>query len=352
VYKELVVAVVVPAHNEQTLIASTINTIPDFVDHVIVIDDCSTDETFKRAIEVGDPRVVVIRHERNTGVGGSILDGHRRALELQADVSVVMAGDAQMDPDYLPDLLDPIADDGVEFTKANRFFSRNSLQGMPRLRIFGSVVLSFMTKAASGYWHLFDPQNGYTAVTRGALERIDLDLVARGYEFENDLLIHLNIADVRAKDVPIPARYGTEVSDMHLHKVIPAISWLLWRGFWRRMLLKHILRSFSPIALLFFSGLGLLALGGTFGLYVTIDRIVGGATPSAGTVLLAVAPCLVGLHLIVNSLLLDIQEAPDHLSLTSPTRPYRRTDRAAPGAAGSVTRPRTGHQDHLPGRSV
>lgn len=323
-YKDLVVAVVVPAHNEQALIGLTISSMPAFVDHVIVVDDCSSDDTSERAAAVGDPRVTVIRHEVNTGVGGSILDGHRRALELKADVSVVMAGDAQMDPAFLPDLLDPIADDGVEFTKANRFFSRNSFQGMPKIRIFGSVVLSFMTKAASGYWHLFDPQNGYTAVTRSALERIDLDQVALGYEFENDLLIHLNIADVRAKDVPIPARYGTEVSGMRLHKVIPAISWLLWRGFWRRMLIKHILRSFSPIALLLLTGLGLLALGGSFGLFLTVERIAAGVTPSAGTVLLAVAPCLVGLHLIVNSLLLDIQEAPDHPSLTSPARPYRR----------------------------
>src|SRR5262245_50266043 len=132
VYKDLVVAVVVPAHNEQALIGTTISTMPDFVDHVIVIDDCSTDETSQCALDTGDPRVSLIRHERNTGVGGSILDGHRKALELDADVSVVMAGDAQMDPDYLPDLLDPIADDGVEFTKANRFFSRNSFQGMPK----------------------------------------------------------------------------------------------------------------------------------------------------------------------------------------------------------------------------
>ncbi|WP_281286738.1 glycosyltransferase family 2 protein [Catellatospora sichuanensis] len=318
VYKELVVAVVVPAHNEQALIATTISTMPDFVDHIIVVDDCSTDETSQRARSVGDPRVTLIRHERNTGVGGSILDGHRLALELKADVSVVMAGDAQMDPAHLPRLLDPIAADDVEFTKANRFYSRNSFQGMPKLRVFGSVILSFMTKAASGYWHLFDPQNGYTAISRDALERIDLDSIAQRYEFENDLLINLNIADVRAKDVPVPARYGTEVSGMKLHKVIPRISWLLWRGFWRRMVVKHVLRSFSPIALLFLSGSALLTVGGLIGAYITVVRFFDGVTPSAGTVLLAVAPCLVGIHLVVNSLLLDIQEAPDHPSRTGP----------------------------------
>ncbi|GAA2034924.1 hypothetical protein GCM10009839_39460 [Catenulispora yoronensis] len=310
-YRELTVAAIVPAHNESKLIGKTITTMPDFVDHIIVIDDCSTDDTSEKALAVGDPRVTLIRHEKNTGVGGAIMDGHRRALELKADVDVVMAGDAQMDPDYLPALLDPIADGRVEFTKANRFFSRTSYAGMPKYRIFGSIVLSFMTKAASGYWHLFDPQNGYTAIHTDALRRINLDSVAIGYEFENDLLIHLNIANVRAKDIPVPASYGEEVSGMRMRKVIPAISGLLFRGFWRRIMLKYVLQSFSPIALLLFSGLALLGFGTLFGTGMIIYRLAGGGTPSAGTVLIAVAPWLAGLHLVINSWLLDIQESPD-----------------------------------------
>ncbi len=319
-YKGLTVATVVPAHNESKLIGTTITTMPEFVDHVIVIDDASVDGTEDVARAVGDPRLVLIRHERNTGVGGAILDGHRRAVELKADVAVVMAGDAQMDPEYLPALLDPIAEDGVGFTKANRFFSRESYHGMPAYRIFGSVVLSFMTKAASGYWHLFDPQNGYTAISRDALSRLDLDKISLGYEFENDLLIHLNIANVRARDVPIPARYGEEVSGMRLHRVIPAISRLLWRGFWRRMLIKYVLQSFSPVALLFFSGLALAAFGTLLGGYLIVDRYAWGVTPSAGTVLLAVAPWLAGIHLLINSLLLDIQESPDWPDRAAPRR--------------------------------
>lgn len=311
-YRELTVAAVVPAHNESTLIAKTIRTMPDFVDHIIVVDDCSSDDTSARARAVGDPRVTLIRHAENTGVGGAIMDGHRLALELKADVDVVMAGDAQMDPDYLPSLLDPIAEGRVEFTKANRFFSRDSYQGMPRHRVFGSVVLSFMTKAASGYWHLFDPQNGYTAIHARALRRIDLDTVSLGYEFENDLLIHLNIANVRARDVPVPARYGDEVSGMRMRKVIPAISGLLFRGFWRRIFLKYVLHSFSPVAVLLFSGLTLLGFGSVFGVGLIVQRVLmGGGTPSAGTVLIAVAPWLAGMHMVINAWLLDIQESPD-----------------------------------------
>ncbi len=309
-YEGCRIAAVVPAYNESKLIGQTITTMPEFVDHIIVIDDCSTDDTSAQALKTGDPRVVLIEHEKNTGVGGAILDGHRRALELGADIDVVMAGDAQMDPDYLPNLLDPLCHDGYEFTKANRFFSRTSYAGMPAMRLFGSVVLSFMSKVASGYWNLFDPQNGYTAVRATALRRLDLDAVAIGYEFENDLLIWLNIAGARAKDIPIPARYGDEASTMRIHKVAPRIARLLFRGFWRRMFLKHVLASFSPIALLFFTGLALILFGLVVGVWA-LAHTLGPATASTGTVLLAVAPLLTGIHMLISAWTLDIQSTPD-----------------------------------------
>lgn len=309
-YKGMHVAVVVPAHNEEQLIGRTISTVPEYVDSIVVIDDASTDETAKRAVETGDPRLCIIEHEANTGVGGAIIDGHKRAVELGADVNVVMAGDAQMNPAYLPALLDPIADHGYGFTKANRFYSRQALAGMPAIRVFGSIVLSFATKLASGYWNLFDPQNGYTAVTREALDRIDLDRIARGYSFENDLLISLGIANVRAKDVPVPSVYGDEISGMRLVKVVPEISRLLFTGFWRRMLFKYVLMSFSPIALLLFTGLFLCVAGAAIGIWAIVVT-PSGAAPSAGTVLLAVGPLLVGINMLVHALALDIQQSPD-----------------------------------------
>ena len=215
-YRDLRVAVVVPAHNEERLVGTVIRTSPDLVDHIIVVDDASPDGTAEAARAVGDPRAEVITLEVNQGVGGAILAGHRRALELGADVSVVMAGDAQMDPAYLPTLLDPIADGTAQFTKANRFYGPGTFEGMPRYRIVGNIVMSFMTKAASGYWNLFDPLNGYTAIHRSALEPLDLDRIAKRYDFENDLLVNLNILRVRARDVPIPAVYGDEVSGLKL----------------------------------------------------------------------------------------------------------------------------------------
>ena len=309
-YKNHRIAAVVPAYNEEKLIARTIMSMPDWIDMIIVINDCSKDQTLARAQEVNDSRVQIVSHAKNTGVGGSILDGHRLAMELGADINVVMAGDGQMDPTYLPDLLDPICDLGYEFTKANRFFSRAALIGMPKLRLFGNVFLSFATKLGSGYWNLFDPQNGYTAIHRNALRRIDLSRVARGYEFENDLLIWLNIANVRAKDIPIPAVYGEEVSTMKLHRVAGAISMLLIRGFWRRMLLKHVLASFSPVALLFFTGLALIAFGTAVGVWVVVETL-GPPVASTASVLLAVGPLLTGIHMLVSALTLDIQSTPD-----------------------------------------
>ena len=306
-YRDLSVAVVVPAHCEERLIGKTVTSVPDWVDHVIVIDDASPDGTAAAVQAVNDERIDLTTLPVNQGVGGAILTGHLRALELGADVAVVMAGDAQMDPAFLPQLLDPIAAGDAQYTKANRFYGPGSFAGMPRHRIVGNVVLSFMTKAASGYWNLFDPQNGYTAIHRSALERLPFDRIARRYEFENDMLIQLNIMRVPARDVPIPAVYGDEVSGMRLTRVAPRILRQLWRGFWERMWWKYVVQSFSPVALMFFSGLACVLFGAAVGVFVLANTL-GPPVATAGTVILSVAPFLTGTHLLIMALFLDIQE--------------------------------------------
>jgi glycosyltransferase involved in cell wall biosynthesis len=310
-YKDLRVAVVVPAHNEERLIGGTVGTMPDFVDHVIVVDDASTDETGARAKAVGDDRTEVITLIDNQGVGGAIVTGHQRALTVGADVSVVMAGDGQMDPDYLPNLLDPIAAGSHKFAKANRFYARGSFNGMPSHRVLGNVALSFLTKAASGYWNLFDPQNGYTAIHRTALERLQLDRLARRYEFENDLLIQLNIRRVPAVDVPIPALYGDETSEIRLAPTSARILRHLVKGFWSRIWWKYVVQSFSAVALMLFGGLALAAIGIAIGAWVVVNTL-GPPTASAGTVVLCVAPLLSGFHMLLFAMLLDIQECNSH----------------------------------------
>jgi len=310
VYKDLRVAVVVPAFKEQDHIARVIAIMPAIVDHVVIVDDASPDATYERAVSAADARTEVIRHEVNKGVGGAIITGHRRALDLDADVSVVMAGDGQMDVEYLPQLLDPIAEAGYGFAKANRFFSATSFEGMPAYRVFGNIVLTFLTKMSSGYWNLVDPQNGYTAITRDALSRIPLDKVSERYEFENDLLIWLNIADVRAIDVPIPAIYGEEVSGIRLHSVVPRLLGTLIGGFWRRFWRKYVLWSFSPIALLMLLGIPLFLFGFFTGIWAVAVSLAQPDTVSTGTWLLAVAPTLVGIQFLLQAFVLDIEATP------------------------------------------
>lgn len=335
------IAAVVPAFNEEKLIAKVITTMPDLVDHIIVVDDLSSDATNERATATRDPRLTVIRHEVNSGVGAAIVTGHRRALELGADVSVVMAGDAQMDPSYLPALLDPIVREGYGFAKANRFFSTDSYDGMPRHRIFGNIMLSFMTKFASGYWHMFDPQNGYTATRRDVLQRLPLDKLAPRYSYENDVLINLNILRIPATDVPIPAVYGDEVSSIRLGRVGREIVRLLMRGFWRRFLWKYVVGSFSPVALFLIGGMLLTLCGTAVGIWTIIETL-GPPVATAGSVILAVTPFLLGVQMLMYALLLDIQESPDR-PLAPPSRqlrddppaprPVRRVEPPAPPAA-------------------
>ncbi len=234
-YRSLRVAVVVPAYNESRKIAATVETIPDFIDHIIVIDDCSADDTSRRAA-TGDARVEVIRHRENRGVGAAITTGYRRALELSVDVAVVMAGDGQMDPTDLPALLDPIAAGDAEYVKGNRFLHPEIWKAMPASRIVGNVVLSAVTRVTSGYRHVFDSQCGYTAMHRRALERIDLDELWTRYGYPNDLLSRLHVAKARVTDVRVRPIYGEHWrSGINLGTALHPIPWVLIRSWGNRL---------------------------------------------------------------------------------------------------------------------
>jgi glycosyltransferase involved in cell wall biosynthesis len=299
----------VPSYNEAAHVGGVVSTMPGSVDVIIVVDDCSTDETSLAALQPGDPRVVLVRHEENQGLGASLIDAHKRALELGGDIMVVMAGDGQMDPKHLPDLLEPILCEGFDFTKGNRFFTSDSFQGMPLVRTIGNVVLTFLTKLATGYWDLFDPQNGYTAMTRKVSERIDWDSIARDYSFENDVLAALGLLRARVKDVDIPALYGDEVSDIKLHKTVPHLLRTLRRAFWRRFWLQYVVRSFAPVALFSLFGVLMLLWALGFGIWVVVQRI-GGVTPSTATVMIDVLPLQFGFMLVLAAFVLDIMNTP------------------------------------------
>lgn len=306
-YKDQRVAIVVPAYNEERLIGKVISTTPSFVDDIVVIDDGSRDDTSRQAEQAGDARLRLIVHERNTGVGGAVVTGHKEALALGADIVCIMSGDAQCDPAYLESLVSPVAEGTCDVAKGNRFYSMDSFRTMPKFRILGNVIMSFLVKFATGYWRIVDPLFGYLAMSRTVLERLPLDRISKGYSLENDTLINLNILGATVMDVPIPALYGDEVSNIKLYRDVPSVTWFLFKGFWRRIFWKYVLWSFSPIALFLFTGIALLAWGTSFGLFIVIQTL-GPPVASTGTVLLSVGPLLLGIQLVIFALVLDIQE--------------------------------------------
>jgi glycosyltransferase involved in cell wall biosynthesis len=303
------VAVVVPAYEEAQLVAETIRGIPDFVDLVVVVDDCSDDDTADRARATRDQRLEVIRHDENRGVGAAIVTGYAHCRELGVDVTCVMAADNQMDPDELSSLAGPVARGEVEYAKANRLVSGEAWNLIPRSRYLGNAVLSLLTKIASGYWHVADSQAGYTALSIGALRRLDLDRLYRRYGFPNDMLVHLNVQNARVRDVPSRPVYGVgEQSGIRIHNVAPRIAWLLFKGFWWRMTQKYVIRDFHP--LVFFYALGglMTVVGLLLGIIVACSRIFWGNEITTATVVLVALLLVSGTQFTLFAMWFD-QEA-------------------------------------------
>jgi glycosyltransferase involved in cell wall biosynthesis len=303
------VAVVVPAHDEQELIAETLHGIPDFVDRVYVVDDASADATGERARAAGDPRVEVLVREQNGGVGAAILTGYRRALADGIDVTCVMAADNQMDPSELRSLVAPVARGEVDYAKANRLFTGEAWRVIPRSRYLGNAVLSFLTKIASGYWHVADSQAGYTALSRAALERLDLDRIYPRYGFPNDLLVHLNVAGARVRDVPSRPIYGVgEQSGIRIRSVVPRISWLLFKGFWWRLKEKYVIRDFHPLVFFYVLGAAMTGVGLVLGVVVAVSRLFFGNEITTPTVVLVALLLISGTQFTLFAMWFD-QEA-------------------------------------------
>ena len=255
------IAVVVPAYNEELLIQETLQGIPDYVTSIYVIDDCSTDLTAQQILALNDARIVFIRHEVNKGVGAAIVTGYRLAKADQIDLIAVMGGDNQMDPEQLPRLLVPVIEGDADYTKGNRLASRVYRKGMSRWRQFGNTVLTTLTKLASGYWDISDPQNGYTVISRQALGVLNLDAIYTYYGYCNDMLIKLSAAGLHTADVVMPARYGRERSSIRYGKYVRKVAPMLLRGFFWRLKTRYVVQRFRPIVVPYFAGIIALPLG-------------------------------------------------------------------------------------------
>jgi len=251
-YKNHKIAVVVPAYNEQELILETLAGMPELIDEIFVVEDGSSDDT-RAVIEKqaqSDPRVRPVIHEINQGLGQSLIDGYLEAAKSDADVTVVMAGDNQMHPDDLPTLLDPIVERGFDYVKGNRLLHRN-VGSMPRYRFFGNAVLTILTKFATGYYSLMDPQCGYTAIRNTALRAIPIHEMTKGYGYNADILCMLNILRFKVTDVEVRPVYDREKSKIVLRKYIPKTSMLLIRLFFRRLWRRYVVLDFHPLTLFY-----------------------------------------------------------------------------------------------------
>lgn len=275
-YRGARVAVVVPAYNEELLIGETLTGVPDFVAKVYVVNDCSKDRTREIVDHYADQdtSIVPIHLETNQGVGAAIVTGYQRALEDGMDVVAVMAGDNQMDPDFLPRLLDPIVDGKCDYTMGNRLASLQFRQQMSRWRFFGNALLTLLTKIASGYWQMVDPQNGYTAISARALEQLDLSDIYPRYGYCNDILVKLNIWGFRVVNVPHPARYGLEKSDIRYSTYIVKLSRLLLTDFLERLKTKYVVMSFHPLVFYYLFGIALVGISLFVGAYALWYRFV------------------------------------------------------------------------------
>ena len=305
------VAVVVPAYREAQLIGETLRGVPGFVDRVYVVDDASDDGTAEAARALGDGRVEVLRHERNGGVGASIVTGYKRALADGVDVTAVMAADNQMDPDDLEKLVRPVAAGNVDYAKANRLVSGEAWRVIPRSRYLGNAMLSLLTKIASGYWHVADSQSGYTAISRDTLAALDLDRVYRKYGFPNDMLVHLNVYNARVRDFPSRPVYGVgERSGIKIRSVVPRISWLLLKGFLWRLREKYVIRDFHPLVFFYTLGIVMTLVGLVLGIVETVLRI-GGNDVSVGTVVLVALLLIAGSQFTLFAMWFDMESNKD-----------------------------------------
>ncbi|MDX9854193.1 MAG: glycosyltransferase family 2 protein [Tenuifilaceae bacterium] len=261
-YQNKQIAVVVPCYNEESQIEQVIATIPDYIDAIVVIDDVSRDNTVKviERAQQGNPKVVLIKHDKNQGVGGAIASGYKWARDNNMDIAVVMAGDGQMDPDELPKLIEPIVNGETDYTKTNRLFYGDAFNQIPRVRYFGNSILSLLTKIASGYWHIADSQSGYAAIGKEPLQLIDWDKMYKRYGQPNDLLVRLNIYNFRVRDIITKPVYNVgEKSKMKVHHVVFTIGWLLIKQFFFRLKEKYVIRDFHPLVFFYFFGFFLMA---------------------------------------------------------------------------------------------
>ncbi|GGY73594.1 glycosyltransferase family 2 protein [Pseudoduganella plicata] len=308
---EQLVAVVIPSFRVTRHILGVIASIGPQVARIYVVDDkCPDGSGDFVAGHCNDPRVVIVRHEVNQGVGSAVMSGYRAAIEEGMSVIVKIDGDGQMDPGLIDNFVTPILRGEADYTKGNRFFYLENIGRMPPLRLFGNAVLSLMTKLSSGYWDLFDPTNGYTAIHAEVARHLPFDKISKRYFFETDMLFRLNTISAAVIDIPMDATYGDEVSNLKISKIVTEFMLKHLRNFGKRIFYNYYLRNMSVASLELPLGLLLLIGGSVFGAARWIASAQAGIPTGAGTVMVAALPVMLGLQLILAFVAYDIAAVP------------------------------------------
>lgn len=305
------IAVIVPSYRVTKHILAVLAGIGPDVSAVYVVDDCCPDGTADLVErECSDPRVTVLRHTVNLGVGGAVMTGYRQAIRDGMSIAVKVDGDGQMDPRLVSCLVAPIVSGHADYVKGNRFYDLAQIHKMPAMRIFGNAALSFMAKLSTGYWHLFDPTNGFTAVSVPVAAHLPFEKISARFFFETDMLFRLNTLRAVVIDMPMHAMYGDETSNLRITKVLPEFLFKHMRNVLKRIFYNYFLRDMSVASVELLCGLALLSGGFLFGAYHWIVAILNNATTPVGTVMLAVLPIIVGVQLLLAFLAYDIANTP------------------------------------------
>lgn len=305
------VAVIIPCYRVQSHILDVLSRIGPEVSRIYVVDDACPEHSGELVQQqCRDPRVQVLRHTQNQGVGGAVMTGYAAALADGADILVKIDGDGQMDPALIPRFVAPIVRGQADYTKGNRFYDLTHLGQMPVVRLLGNAALSFMAKLSTGYWNLFDINNGFTALHARAARCLPFDKVSRRYFFETDLLFRLNIARAVVADIPMNARYGAEQSSLKISRIAGEFLAKHARNFGKRIFYNYFLRDMTVASLELVLGLGLSLFGLVFGLYHWIHAAQAGIATPLGTIMLAALPTLLGLQMLLAFVAYDVANVP------------------------------------------
>ena len=305
------IAVVIPAYNVEKTIVKVLNGIPKLVDDIVVVNDASRDATEELIRGVKDKRITLISHKKNMGVGGAVLSGYSCALGLGAEIVVKLDGDDQMEAARLPHLVEPILAGQADYTKGNRFLHAAARKKMPLQRKVANLGLTFLTKIASGYWNIFDPANGYTAIAASKLAALDPRSIARNYFFETSMLCELRKLNAVVRDVPMPAIYQQERSSVRLLRELFIFSNNLTGRIFGRFFTRYFLYDFSAVSLYLILGILLCLFGGVWGIVKWAQSAQAGVAATTGTVLIAVLPIILGFQLLIQAMSLDISDVPE-----------------------------------------